>query len=375
MTTIPGACRGHRRRHRGGMLGPDVVRGASLGDRGIRHGSVDHDGIGDAVRGRKRSPQRSSSVELARSTFTCRRPTTRAGPPRCSSSCTGTRRPARRSTPTSTWRLPPNDKDSSMPPQTERRQPGQPVLERDRCVLQLRPLDRRRRRLPVQRDRRDPGQGRDRSQADHGGGALQWRFMSYRMACQRADLIAAIVSLAGETFADPADCKPSGPVSVAQVQGTADEVIHFDGGGPLTDVTKGYPGAEATAAAWATNDGCGVKASALDAKLDVDADLADGTDPAETSIQEWSGCEGGTTVQLWTIPNASHCQRSRLPSRTRSSASWTTIPSRDRASGSQHVRQIGVHVVGSGQRDTPSPRDVAACGFSPPNSWPGSAGP
>ena len=131
-------------------------------------------------------------------------------------------------------------------------------------------------------------------------------FMSYRLACQRADLIAAIVSLAGETFADPADCKPSGPVSVAQVQGTADEVIHFDGGGPLTDVTKGYPGAESTAAAWAKNDGCSAKASALDAKLDVDADLSDGTDPAETSIEEWSGCEGGSTVQLWTIPNASH---------------------------------------------------------------------
>jgi polyhydroxybutyrate depolymerase len=131
-------------------------------------------------------------------------------------------------------------------------------------------------------------------------------FMSYRMACDRADLVAGIVSLAGETFADPADCAPSEPVSVAQVQGTADEVIHFDGGGPLTDVSRPYPGAEATAAAWAKNDGCGAKASALNGKIDVDRDLVDGSDPAETTVQAWSDCQAGSTVQLWTIPGGHH---------------------------------------------------------------------
>ena len=131
-------------------------------------------------------------------------------------------------------------------------------------------------------------------------------FMSYRMACERSDLVAAIVSLAGATYADPADCKPREPVSVAQVHGTVDEVIHFSGGVPLTDGTGPYPGAEATAATWAKYDGCGAEPSTLGAKVDVDADLADGADPAETSVQEWSGCEAGATVQLWTIPNGGH---------------------------------------------------------------------
>ena len=131
-------------------------------------------------------------------------------------------------------------------------------------------------------------------------------FMSYRMACERADLVAAIVSLAGETFANPADCKPSAPVSVAQAQGTADEVIAFNGGGPLTDGAGPYPGAEATAATWATYDGCGAKPSAIDAKIDVDADLANGADPAETSVQAWSGCAANAAVQLWTIPGGTH---------------------------------------------------------------------
>ncbi len=131
-------------------------------------------------------------------------------------------------------------------------------------------------------------------------------FMSYRMACKRADLVAAIVSVAGETFANPADCTPSTPVSVAQVQGTADEVINFDGGGPVTSGTGPYPGAQASAAAWAKNDGCGVTASTLSTKIDVDADLADGSNPAETTVQEWPDCKAGSTVQLWTIPNGHH---------------------------------------------------------------------
>jgi polyhydroxybutyrate depolymerase len=131
-------------------------------------------------------------------------------------------------------------------------------------------------------------------------------FMSYRMACERSNLVAAIVSLAGATYLDPADCKPREPVSVAQIHGTADDTILFGGGGPLTDVTRPYPGAEATAATWANYDGCRAKSTALSAKIDVDEDLADGKDPAETSVQEWSGCEAGATVQLWTIPYGSH---------------------------------------------------------------------
>lgn len=131
-------------------------------------------------------------------------------------------------------------------------------------------------------------------------------FMSYRMACERSDLVGAVVSLAGATFADPVDCKPTEPVSVAQVHGTADDVILFDGGGPLTDGAGPYPGAETTATTWAAYDGCGTDAAALSPKIDVDADLSDGADPAETSVLEWSRCDAGATVQLWTIPNGSH---------------------------------------------------------------------
>ena len=131
-------------------------------------------------------------------------------------------------------------------------------------------------------------------------------FMSYRFACEKADLVAAIVSLAGATFADPADCAPSEPVSVVQIHGTFDDVILYEGGGARTDDTGPYPGAETTAESWATYDGCGETSSTLSDKVDVDAHRKDGADPAETSVEEWSGCESGATVQLWTIPSGGH---------------------------------------------------------------------
>jgi polyhydroxybutyrate depolymerase len=114
------------------------------------------------------------------------------------------------------------------------------------------------------------------------------------------------VSLAGATFADPADCTPSEPVSVAQGHGTADEVIDYDGGALFDDSDRAYPGAEATAETWAAYDRCDASASELGPRIDVVAGLSDGGDPAETSVEEWSGCDAGATVQLWTIPNGTH---------------------------------------------------------------------
>jgi polyhydroxybutyrate depolymerase len=131
-------------------------------------------------------------------------------------------------------------------------------------------------------------------------------FMAHRMACERADLVTSIVSLAGATFADPADCRPSEPVSVVQVHGTADDVIRFDGAGPLSPGTGPYPGAVTTAETWAANDGCGPTPSVLPEPLDLDAGLEVASKEAETTVSEWSGCDAGSTVQLWTIEGGGH---------------------------------------------------------------------
>jgi polyhydroxybutyrate depolymerase len=134
-------------------------------------------------------------------------------------------------------------------------------------------------------------------------------FMSYAIACAHADRIAALVSIAGATFADPADCTPSKPVAVVQVHGTADDNVDFDGGtvegvGPRQ--MGPYPGAETTAAAWAKYDGCESAAAKLDERIDVDGNVTVDGAEAETTVDRWTGCGSGGAVELWTIPGGGH---------------------------------------------------------------------
>ncbi len=127
-------------------------------------------------------------------------------------------------------------------------------------------------------------------------------FMSYRLACVRADLFAAVVSLAGATFSSPDDCTPSEPVSVAQVHGTLDEVITYDGGEWLGNL---YPSAATTAATWASYDGCSTAitpATAPAGEFDIDGGIIG----AETTVARFSGCPDGIAVELWTISGGRH---------------------------------------------------------------------
>jgi polyhydroxybutyrate depolymerase len=128
-------------------------------------------------------------------------------------------------------------------------------------------------------------------------------FMSYRLACTHADRIAAIVSLAGATFAKSSDCRPANPVAVLQIHGTADDTIAFTGG---SIEGHAYPGAQETVATWARYDGCAGPASPVDQRVDVDADLTDAGQAAETTVKRWTGCKPGGAVELWTIPGGSH---------------------------------------------------------------------
>jgi polyhydroxybutyrate depolymerase len=133
-------------------------------------------------------------------------------------------------------------------------------------------------------------------------------FMSYAMACAHADQIAAMVSLAGATFAEPTDCAPTTPVAVLQVHGTADDTIAYEGGtldlGPGR-TTGAYPGAEASVATWATYNGCSTS-SVVDEHVDVDADLASADGPAEASVTRWAGCKPGGAAELWSVPGGGH---------------------------------------------------------------------
>ena len=124
-------------------------------------------------------------------------------------------------------------------------------------------------------------------------------FMSYRMACDHADQVAAIVSLAGATFDDASNCTPSEPVSVLQIHGTSDETIDYEGGG--TPVGP-YPSAETTVAQWSTYNGCTpITTEAVGA-----IDLVSVLDGDETTKQAFTGCPADGNVELWTMDGGSH---------------------------------------------------------------------
>ena len=129
-------------------------------------------------------------------------------------------------------------------------------------------------------------------------------FMSYRMACDHADLVAAVASLAGSTPTGD-ECDPAEPVAVLQIHGTADGAVRYDGG---TIRGASYPGAAETVRTWAAAGGCDHRPRASSTLLDLDAQIfGPNGEPAETRIETWSsGCRPGGHAELWAITDGGH---------------------------------------------------------------------
>jgi polyhydroxybutyrate depolymerase len=123
-------------------------------------------------------------------------------------------------------------------------------------------------------------------------------FMSNRLACDRADIFAAIAPVAG-TLGAGVPCNPSRPVSVLAVHGTDDPLVPFDGG----DV-HGRGGVSHSVSAtgmfdkWRSLDGCRGDPSRQDLP-----DVGDGT-----SVHRFTAapCEDNTEVVFYKIDNGGH---------------------------------------------------------------------
>lgn len=125
-------------------------------------------------------------------------------------------------------------------------------------------------------------------------------FMAHRLACEHADRIAAVASLAGATFNDPDDCLPTEPVNVLQIHGTDDTVIWYEGGFIGNDP---YPGALQTAEQWAAKNGCDPEPDTSAPPLNLDRSIP-GDETLRTIFD--LGCAPGGSAELWTIVGGAH---------------------------------------------------------------------
>ncbi|MGC3993989.1 MAG: PHB depolymerase family esterase [Propionicimonas sp.] len=123
-------------------------------------------------------------------------------------------------------------------------------------------------------------------------------FMAHRLACEHADQVAAVVSLAGAMDV-AGSCDPSRPVSVLQVHGEADDTILF-GGGSIQG--HEYTSALTTVGRWRHLNECAGSGQRWTPGIDADT-ASEGADLTGTS---WTGCADGTSVALWRIAGGSH---------------------------------------------------------------------
>lgn len=123
--------------------------------------------------------------------------------------------------------------------------------------------------------------------AGHSNGAM----LSYRLACELSDRIVAVGIVSGALEID--ECTPSSPVSVIQINGTADDNVPIEGGRGSRTLSQGsHP---------PPRDGA-VTIAAADACPDVPSVSTDG----DVTTTTWAGCGDGTEVRFVVIEGSPH---------------------------------------------------------------------
>lgn len=125
--------------------------------------------------------------------------------------------------------------------------------------------------------------------------------MSYRLACERADLVRAIAPVAA-SMAESLECAPSRPVSVVILNGTADPLVPYEGG-PIgfkgNNLGRVVPADDARRR-WAAWNRCEPEPA-----MDWLPDQAP-TDGTRVQLLSHTQCAGGTEVLLYRIEGGGH---------------------------------------------------------------------
>jgi polyhydroxybutyrate depolymerase len=131
-------------------------------------------------------------------------------------------------------------------------------------------------------------------------GASNGGMMSIRLACEAADLFAAVAPVIGSLPAGLADsCRPARPIGVVMMNGTEDRLVPYDGGVVLQR-RGSVLGVEDTARRFAAANGCA--AQPVTETL-PDRDSEDGTQATRIA---YSGCAVGGGMVLYRVEGGGH---------------------------------------------------------------------
>jgi polyhydroxybutyrate depolymerase len=115
--------------------------------------------------------------------------------------------------------------------------------------------------------------------------------LSQRLACEAADVFAAIAPVAG-TLNFPG-CNPSQPISVIEFHGTGDQHIPYDGGyGPQSLVNVDFASVKDSVGFWTSFNKCNSQPQAES----ID----------DIKHETWTGCTASASVELYTVINGGH---------------------------------------------------------------------
>jgi polyhydroxybutyrate depolymerase len=125
-------------------------------------------------------------------------------------------------------------------------------------------------------------------------------FMAERLACEMSDHLAGLISVAGAAAGPEVPCAPSSPLSVLEIHGDADPIVHYEGGVVFdrSDLSP-YPSALDTAKAWAQRLNCSGNLQST-GQIDLEPNISG----RETDMQHFTGCRGA--VELWTVRGGGH---------------------------------------------------------------------
>lgn len=120
--------------------------------------------------------------------------------------------------------------------------------------------------------------------------------MTGRVACEMADVVAAVGMVSPLPLDPPSGCTPARPIPIIAFHGTADPVVLYEGGStslpgarPVT-----YPPVATWIAGWAKRNGCDPKPEALPRVAD------------DVSGVRYLGCDDEVDVLFYTIAGGGH---------------------------------------------------------------------